>query len=187
VKGNHDELVTHSQSPETFSKEAQEALSFSRSKLSPAQLNYLRRLPLLHAETAWTLAHATLDGPENWAYVSTRLEAQTSFFYQKTNLCFIGHTHRPAVFLKEKEVRPVEFRRVDVHPERLKVARKFLFNVGSVGQPRDGDWRAAYVTYDSQEQIVDLRRVDYDVEKAASKIIKAGLPVALAKRLSRGN
>jgi diadenosine tetraphosphatase ApaH/serine/threonine PP2A family protein phosphatase len=89
--------------------------------------------------------------------------------------------------LKEKEVRPVEFRRVDVHPERLKVARKFLFNVGSVGQPRDGDWRAAYVTYDSQEQIVDLRRVDYDVEKAASKVIKAGLPVALAKRLSRGD
>jgi predicted phosphodiesterase len=187
VKGNHDELVTHSQSPETFSKDAQEALSFSRSKLSPAQLNYLRRLPLLHGETTLTLAHATLDGPENWAYVSTRLEAQTSFFYQKTNLCFIGHTHRPAVFLKEKEVRPVEFRRVDVHPERLKVARKFLFNVGSVGQPRDGDWRAAYVIYDSQEQIVDLRRVDYDVEKAASKILKAGLPVSLAKRLSRGD
>ncbi|MCX6934933.1 MAG: metallophosphoesterase family protein [Verrucomicrobia bacterium] len=186
VRGNHDELVTHAQNPVAFSKDAKEALSFSRQQLSPAHLNYLRRLPFTHMEGPLTLVHASLDGPENWAYVSTRLEAQTSFFYQKTNLCFIGHTHRPAVFLKEKEVRPVEFRKVDVHPERLKVARKFLFNVGSVGQPRDGDWRAAYVTYDPHEQIVDLRRVGYEVDKAAAKILKAGLPDSLAKRLFKG-
>jgi predicted phosphodiesterase len=83
VKGNHDELVTHSQSPETFSKEAQEALSFSRSKLSPAQLNYLRRLPLLHGETAWTLAHATLDGPENQSLFYRTYPSARSFLERK--------------------------------------------------------------------------------------------------------
>ncbi|NDB95119.1 MAG: metallophosphoesterase [Verrucomicrobia bacterium] len=118
VRGNHDELVTQNKNPETFSKDAQVALAFSREHLIPAQLNYLRRLPLVHVEEAFTLVHATLDGPENWAYISTQLEAQTSFFYQKTHLCFIGHTHRPAAFLKEEEVRPIEFRKVDVHPER---------------------------------------------------------------------
>ncbi len=186
VRGNHDELVTHKKNPDAFSIDAQKALSFSRNRLTPAQLNYLRRLPLTHMEESFTLVHATLDGPENWAYISTQLEAQTSFFYQKTHLCFIGHTHRPAAFLKEKDVRPVVFRGVDVHPERLKIARKFLFNVGSVGQPRDGDWRASYAVYDSKEQTVDLRRVGYEVEKAASKIVKAGLPDSLSARLFAG-
>jgi len=186
VRGNHDELVTHKKNPDAFSIDAQKALSFSRNRLTPAQLNYLRRLPLTHMEESFTLVHATLDGPENWAYISTQLEAQTSFFYQKTHLCFIGHTHRPAAFLKEKDVRPVVFRGVDVHPERLKIARKFLFNVGSVGQPRDGDWRASYAIYDSKEQTVDLRRVGYEVEKAASKIVKAGLPDSLSARLFAG-
>ena len=186
VRGNHDELVTHKKNPDAFSIDAQKALSFSRNRLTPAQLNYLRRLPLTQMEESFTLVHATLDGPENWAYISTQLEAQTSFFYQKTHLCFIGHTHRPAAFLKEKDVRPVVFRGVDVHPERLKIARKFLFNVGSVGQPRDGDWRASYAIYDSKEQTVDLRRVGYEVEKAASKIVKAGLPDSLSARLFAG-
>jgi predicted phosphodiesterase len=186
VRGNHDELVTYAQNPPAFSKDAQAALSFSRKNLNPGQLNYLRRLPLVHLDDTLTLVHATLDGPENWAYISTRLEAQTSFFYQKTSLCFLGHTHRPAAFLQEKEVRPIEFRNVDVHPERLKVPRKFLFNVGSVGQPRDGDWRASYVIYDSKDQSVHLRRVGYDVEKASQKVIKAGLPKSLSERLIRG-
>jgi diadenosine tetraphosphatase ApaH/serine/threonine PP2A family protein phosphatase len=75
---------------------------------------------------------------------------------------------------------------VDVHPERLKTARKFMFNVGSVGQPRDGDWRASYAIYDSKEQTVDLRRVGYEVERAASKIVKSGLPDSLSARLFQG-
>lgn len=186
IKGNHDELVTQRKDAEAFSQDAQTALNFSRKLLNPAQLNYLRRLPLTLMEETFTLVHATLDGPENWGYISNQLEAQTSFFYQKTHLCFMGHTHRPAAFLKEKEVRPIEFRKVDVHPERLKIARKFLFNVGSVGQPRDGDWRASYAIYDAKEQTVDLRRVGYEVEKAASKIVKAGLPDSLSTRLFQG-
>jgi diadenosine tetraphosphatase ApaH/serine/threonine PP2A family protein phosphatase len=73
-----------------------------------------------------------------------------------------------------------------VHPERLKVPRKFLFNVGSVGQPRDGDWRSAYAIYDSQSEIVELRRLNYDIDRAAEKILKADLPASLSKRLFKG-
>lgn len=186
VRGNHDDLVTHTKFPEAFSESAGLALQYSRQKLRPSQLNYLRRLPFVITLDQLTLVHATLDGPETWGYLTARLEAQTSFFYQKTPLCFLGHTHRPAAFTKDTTIRPLEFRKVDVHPERLRVSRKFIFNVGSVGQPRDGDWRASYAIYDSKAETVDLRRVNYEVEKAAKKVTKAGLPESLAKRLLRG-
>ena len=98
----------------------------------------------------------------------------------------MGHTHRPCAFAQEKEVRPLEFRLVDIHPDRTKAGRKFLFNVGSVGQPRDGDWRASYAVFSPEKQLIDLRRVNYNIEKASAKIIKAGLPESLSKRLFKG-
>lgn len=186
VRGNHDELVTLGKTPGSFSEAARVSLDFARRHLSPAQLNFLRRLPLVWMEDPLTLVHATLDGPESWGYITTRLEAQTCFLYQKTLLCFVGHTHRPCAFVQDREVRPLEFRQVDVHPDRTRGGKKYLFNVGSVGQPRDGDWRASYAIYSPQEQAVDLRRVNYNVEKSASKILKAGLPESLSKRLFKG-
>ena len=186
VRGNHDDLVLLGQISSSFSEDARISLEFARRQLDPAQMNFVRRLPLTWVEDPWTLVHATLDGPESWGYISTRLEAQTSFLYQKTRLCFVGHTHRPCAFAQEKEVRPLEFRQVDVQPDRSKSGRKFLFNVGSVGQPRDGDWRASYVTLSMDEHTVELRRVNYNVEKAAAKIVKAGLPPSLSKRLFKG-
>ena len=186
VRGNHDDLVTLGNPPSFFSEPARVSLEHSRRQLSPSQMNFLRRLPLVWMEDPITLVHATLDGPESWGYISTRLEAQTSFLYQKTALCFVGHTHRPCAFAQEKEVRPLEFRQVDIHPDRTKMGRKFLFNAGSVGQPRDGDWRASYAVYSPHDYSVDLRRVNYNIEKAASKILRAGLPESLSKRLFKG-
>lgn len=186
VRGNHDDLATSGKIPASFSEAAKISLDYACRHLNPSQRNFLRRLPMIWTEDPMTLVHATLDGPESWGYISTRLEAQTCFLYQKTPVCFVGHTHRPCAFAQEKEVRPLEFRHVDVHPDRTKVGRKFLFNVGSVGQPRDGDWRASYAIYDTLEQWVDLRRVGYDIEKASAKILKAGLPESLAKRLFKG-
>lgn len=186
VRGNHDDLVTLSKTPTSFSEAARVSLDYARRRMSPAQLNFLRRLPMTWVEDPVTLVHATLDGPESWGYISTRLEAQTCFLYQKTPLCFVGHTHRPCAFAQEREVRPLEFRQVDIHPDRTKLRRKFLFNVGSVGQPRDGDWRASYAIYSPNQHTVDLRRVNYNIEKASGKILEAGLPDSLAKRLFKG-
>ena len=186
VRGNHDDLVTLGKVSSSFSEAAQVSLDYTRRVLNPSQMNFLRRLPLVWVEDPFTLVHATLDGPESWGYISTRLEAQTCFFYQKTPLCFVGHTHRPCAFAQEKEIRPLEFRLVDVHPDRSKIGRKYLFNVGSVGQPRDGDWRASYAVFSPTEQTVDLRRVNYSIEKASSKILSAGLPESLSKRLFKG-
>lgn len=186
VRGNHDDLVPLGRTPPSFSEAARLSLEYAYRQLKPAQLNFLRRLPMVWMEDPITLVHATLDGPESWGYITTRLEAQTSFLYQKTLICFVGHSHRPCAFAQEKEVRPLEFRNVDVHPDRTKIRSKFLFNVGSVGQPRDGDWRAAYAIFSPDEYWIDLRRVNYNIEKAASKILKVGLPESLAKRLFKG-
>lgn len=186
VRGNHDDLVTLGTAPSFFSDAARISLEYCHQKLSPAQMNFLRRMPLIWTEDPITLVHATLDGPELWGYLATKLEAQTCFLYQKTPLCFVGHTHRPCAFAQETEVRPLEFRHVDVHPDRRKVGRKFIFNVGSVGQPRDGDWRASYAIYSPENQTVDLKRVSYNIEKASAKILKAGLPELLSKRLFKG-
>ncbi|NBU72003.1 MAG: metallophosphoesterase, partial [Bacteroidetes bacterium] len=186
VRGNHDDLATLKKIPSSFSEPAQISLEYARGQLNPSQLNFLRRLPMTWTEDPITLVHATLDGPEFWGYISTCLEAQTCLLYLKTPICFVGHTHRPGAFAQEKDVRPLEFRHVDVHPDRTKIGRKFLFNVGSVGQPRDGDWRASYAIYYPQEQWVDLRRVNYNIEKAAAKIVKAGLPESLSKRIFKG-
>lgn len=186
IRGNHDDLVTSDRIPSSFSEAARLSLQFARRRLDSSQLNYLHRLPMVWIHDPITLVHASLDGPEGWGYISTRLEAQTSFSYQKTPLCFVGHTHRPCAFIQEKEVRPLEFRQVNTQPDRTKIGRKFLFNVGSVGQPRDGDWRASYAVYSPESQTVDLRRVNYNVEKTASKILESGLPESLSKRLFKG-
>lgn len=186
VRGNHDDLVTVGKPPTSFSEAAKLSLAYARGCLNSSQLNFLRRLPMVWTEDPVTLVHATLDGPDLWGYISTRLEAQTSFLYQKTALCFVGHTHRPCAFAQEKEVRPLEFRHVDIRTDRTKIGRKFLFNVGSVGQPRDGDWRASYAIFSPQEYSVDLRRVSYNIDQASAKILKAGLPESLSKRLFKG-
>jgi diadenosine tetraphosphatase ApaH/serine/threonine PP2A family protein phosphatase len=104
-----------------------------------------------------------------------------SFSYQFTPLCFYGHTHVPRVFEKGEGVRTG-------HGLDFQLVRgvKYFVNVGSVGQPRDGDWRASYAVYDVAAHLVQIRRLEYDIIAAQQKIIDAGLPKLLAERLAVG-
>jgi diadenosine tetraphosphatase ApaH/serine/threonine PP2A family protein phosphatase len=101
---------------------------------------------------------------------------------QQTALCFNGHSHLPVVFRMKGRV--VEFN--EYHTLKLEPGWKYLINVGSVGQPRDSDPRAAYVMYDDETQTVSLHRVEYDVSAAQAKIRAAGLPESDAQRLAVG-
>src|SRR5579884_1596034 len=125
--------------------------------------------------------HATLDTPGQWGYVFNTLDAAASFTYQRTTLCFFGHTHVPMVFIRDESVRREKLERVRIEP-----AKKYFINTGSVGQPRDGNWRAAYCIYDKENQLVEQVRVKYDLATAQKKIAKAGLPRLLAERLAIG-
>ena len=129
----------------------------------------------------FTIVHATLDTPEQWGYVFNNLDAAASFTYQHTTVCFFGHTHVPMAFIRDDGVH-----RVRIEQLRIEPSKKYFINVGSVGQPRDADWRAAYCVYDIENNSVEQRRVKYDVAAAQKKIIEAGLPHLLAERLAIG-
>lgn len=181
VRGNHDEGASEDSSLEDLNPLAEAALLWTRGQLSTDQREWLRDLKLVRQVRDFTIVHATLDSPGSWGYVTNRFDAMASFSYQFTSVCFYGHTHVPRVFEKADVVRAG--RGFDVAMER---GVKYFVNVGSVGQPRDGDWRASYVIYDSEAQFIGIRRVEYDVAGAQETILAAGLPALLADRLSYG-
>ena len=129
-----------------------------------------------------SIVHATWDTPETFGYVFDHLQAEANFINQPTPLCFNGHTHCPIIY--EKQMNGVF--RIDAQDLTLPIGRKYFVNVGSVGQPRDGDPRASYVIYRQMERKIVFRRLEYDVEAAQARIRAAGLPERLAQRLEVG-
>lgn len=181
VRGNHDHYCACEENLTGFHPLAANVVTWTRNQLKPDQMDFLRNLKYVAPVQSFTLVHSTLDNPEMWGYVYDKLEADANFNYQYTSLCFFGHTHVPLAFEKMADVKLGLYARI-----KIALGRKFFINVGSVGQPRDGDPRSAYVLYDVKTNEVSLRRIPYDIEKAQTKIIAAGLPAALAERLAAG-
>src|SRR5437867_10365766 len=181
VKGNHDEQASLSESSTDFNELAERAIEWTRGNLTEQDKEWLRSLRLQQQVRDFTIVHATLDTPAQWGYVFNNPDAAASFTYQHTTVCFFGHTHVPMAFIRDEGVR-----RVRIEQLRVEMSKKYYINAGSVGQPRDSDWRAAYCLYDVENNIVEQRRVKYDLATAQKKIIKAGLPSLLAERLAIG-
>ena len=194
VKGNHDEQASLLESSRDFNEMAEAAIQWTRDHLTEEDKEWLRGLKLQRQVRDFSIVHATLDTPEQWGYVFNNLDAAASFTYQHTTVCFFGHTHVPMGFIRDEGVQ-----RQRIDKLQIDTAKKYFINVGSVGQPRDGDWRAAYCIYHidgdagaaqnrsvNQVALVEQRRVKYDLETAQKKIIDAGLPRLLAERLAIG-
>jgi len=181
VKGNHDEQGSLPESSSDFNELAERAIKWTRNNLAEEEKQWLRELPLQKQVRDFTIVHATLDTPAQWGYVFNNLDAAASFTYQHTTVCFFGHTHVPMVFIRGDGVR-----RESIEHIRIESTKKYFINMGSVGQPRDGNWRAAYCIYDMENNLVEQFRVKYDLAVAQRKIIKAGLPRLLAERLAIG-
>ncbi len=171
VKGNHDEQASIGASTEAFNELAEEAIDWTREHLSAEDKSWLADLPLTRQVHDFTIVHATLDCPGQWGYVFNDLDALASFACQHTSLCFFGHTHWPTAFVQDEE----DVRRIAVGEIVLAAGDKYFINPGSVGQPRDRDWRAAYCILHTDRQIIEQRRVEYDLKTAQSKIRQAGL------------
>ncbi|MBL69812.1 MAG: metallophosphatase family protein [Verrucomicrobiales bacterium] len=181
VMGNHDEYVGNDIDLSSFNPVAAEAVLWTRSQLSEEERKWLRDLRYIRLVDSFSVVHATMDGPKYWGYVQSKMDAAASFTYQTTPVCFHGHTHVPLAFTEDLDISGGAYESVKV--ERNK---RYFINVGSVGQPRDGDPRAAYVIYDTDAQTIQLFRLNYDLEKAQEKIRAAGLPDRLADRLGLG-
>lgn len=181
VRGNHDHYCAYDECLEDFHPLAANVVDWTRRQLTPDQVEYLRDLKLTRRIAGFTIVHSTLDMPDKWGYVFDTLEADANFNYQSTTLCFHGHTHVPVVYEKSSRVTREEYSKI-----KIVLGKKYFINVGSVGQPRDGDPRSAYVTYDPEQKEVALHRIEYDIPSAQDKIRRAGLPEKLAKRLELG-
>ncbi len=181
VKGNHDEYCSTDENLEGFNPHAAEAVNWTRQQLTLDDRQWLKELKYLRLVANFSIVHATLDVPQRWGYVFDRLAAAASFTYQNTAVCFFGHTHVPVAFIRDSVVRGGTYSKFKVEP-----GRKYFVNVGSIGQPRDGDPKAKYVVYDMDEGSIELRKLDYDIATAQRKILAAGLPPRLAERLALG-
>ncbi|MBS0660824.1 MAG: metallophosphoesterase family protein [Verrucomicrobia bacterium] len=181
VKGNHDEQAAINDSLEGFNPLAEEALNWTRNHLTAEDRKWLNDLKMVRQVRDFTIVHATLDTPHRWGYVFNQLDAAASFTYQTTGVCFFGHTHAPRAYIKDGAIVSVALDKIT-----FEMGKKYFINIGSVGQPRDGDWRAAYTIYDIESNSIQLRRLEYDIQTAQRKILEAGLPRRLADRLAIG-
>lgn len=181
VKGNHDEDASGNHSLETMNPVAAAALEWTRQQLTAEQRQWLTRLRMVRQVSDFTVVHSTLDQPTHWNYVTNRFDAMSNFSYQFTQVCFHGHTHVPRVYAKSDKVEELAADSIIIED-----GTKYFINIGSVGQPRDGDWRACYAIFDLDHRMVVFRRVEYDISKTQEKIIAAGLPQMLAERIQEG-
>jgi predicted phosphodiesterase len=120
------------------------------------------------------------------AYVFSDFDAYQIFSAFDAPLTFFGHTHIPSLFVRHPGGIEVALLRGEAGTIRIEAGFQYLLNPGSVGQPRDRDPRASFMTYDSDRRLVRWQRVDYPIPRAQERIVKAGLPKVLADRLAAG-
>jgi len=183
VLGNHDAGCIGKLRLEYFNDYAKKAIIWTQGKLDKASSDYIENFKLIHEEAGTCLlVHGTLDAPGEFNYMINGDGALRSLGMTETRVLFVGHTHVPGIFECRERVAKY-FHRDKI---RLKKNSRYVINAGSVGQPRDGDPRASYVIYDTENNKVEMRKVAYDVEGVRAKIIGAGLPHFLGYRLLKG-
>ena len=213
VAGNHDHAVTGQLNPDRFNSAARAAALWTAARLATDELRWLAGWPEIApaGEGDFTLVHGSLRDPI-MEYLISAPAARATFARQQTPFCLVGHSHYPLVWTETRgdsgngngAAAGAEASLLDTaSPLPLRRGRRQIINPGSVGQPRDGDWRASYILYDSAARhnadtaataagtadaagIMEHRRVEYDIAAAQAKIRAAGLPAILAERLAEG-
>lgn len=182
VRGNHDHAAFDAGEDRYFNSWAREAIGWTRERLVASERRYLEDLEFTAVADGALLVHASPAAPRAWRYILSAAEAGPEFASFAEPVCFIGHSHVPMVIV-QTESGESELRNGEVE---LEPGRRYIINVGSVGQPRDGDPRAAFGLFDSEERVYRLARVEYDAETTSRKIIDSGLPPFLGERLLAG-
>ena len=170
VKGNHDEYCATDMPLDGFNPKAAKMVEWTRRQLREDHRRWLHSLDYVGKVEDFTIVHATLSGPEKWQYVFDKSAAAENFTHQKTQVCFFGHTHVPFAFISDSHVRGGTYSKF-----KVEAGKKYFVNAGSVGAPRDNDPRAAYVVYDMDSGVIELRRLEYDIAETQRKIRDAGL------------
>ncbi len=172
VKGNHDDALHDTGTYSLINPYARAAIDFDREVLSPESSEWLRSLPLTLKIEDVLLVHSSPSVPHDWKYVLSDSDARVELKAFEERICLIGHTHVPVIF--------------ETEPAGESEKGRQLINVGSIGQPRDGDKRASYGIIDTSDYTYQNFRIEYDTRMAGNKIISCGLPPFLAERLQKG-
>jgi len=183
VAGNHDWASVDLFSLNYFNRYAKEAILWTKEHLSKDNGYFLSTLKLVYQNEDLTLVHGTLNNPADFNYLIDIEAAQETFKLMQTKVCFVGHSHVPGIFVKDKNG---YLGYLEDNLITLKDQNYYIINVGSVGQPRDGSPLATYCIYDTEKKEVSIKRVSYDFQTTRKKIIQAGLPAFLGNRLMIG-
>jgi predicted phosphodiesterase len=194
VRGNHDKVVAGIENVESFNPIAGVAALWNREQLPADRLEWLRGLPkgpvTLADISSVQFVHGAPEDEDR--YVVTVQDAVVTLATSDASITFFGHTHIQGLFSLRAGMAD------SLHPEypsignkeswefQLETGSTYLINPGSIGQPRDGDWRAAFAMFDSEKRAVTFYRVPYDVRSAQERIFAANLPARLATRLTAG-
>jgi predicted phosphodiesterase len=182
LAGNHDQACSGSFSLDHFNSYALESIVWTKSVLKRQNKNFLSSLKIAYSDQFICCSHGAFYRPEKFFYVYSPFQAEKDFERMQTSLLFMGHTHVPLIFEKKGNKIKVFYKDC----ENIKKSSKYIINVGSVGQPRDGNPRAAYVIYDTKKRLVELKRISYNINKAQSTMKRAGIAEFLAQRLGQG-
>jgi diadenosine tetraphosphatase ApaH/serine/threonine PP2A family protein phosphatase len=187
VRGNHDKVACGLEQAEGFNAVAKSAARWTLDVLTPEHREWLANLPQgpTQVDDLVEICHGSPFDED--AYIFDELDALRALKVSTRPLCLFGHTHYPITFeLSGESIDSVGSSSASETQVQLRNGCKYLINPGSVGQPRDGDPRAAYAIVDTAERRVELVRTTYHVEDAQAKVVKAGLPEVLAQRLGVG-
>ena len=194
VRGNHDKACSGVSTMEDFNPIAGLAVLWTRTILTKSNLEWLRDLPVgpapLNGFEGIRIVHGSPRDEDE--YLLLMSDAMESLGDSQPPLTFFGHTHVQGGFFagydEAAAIRPVYKSKTKSEKFLFKMDKKtrYLVNPGSIGQPRDGDWRAAFAMFDSETYCITYYRVNYDVEKAQQRILDADLPERLATRLAQG-
>jgi diadenosine tetraphosphatase ApaH/serine/threonine PP2A family protein phosphatase len=187
VRGNHDKVACGLEQADGFNAVAKSAARWTLDVLTPAHRDWLCALPAgpTIVDEVIEICHGSPFDED--AYIFDELDAVRALKVSRRPLCLFGHTHYPVTFeLSAESFDSVGAANASESHVQLKPGSKYLLNPGSVGQPRDGDPRAAYAIVDTTLHRVELFRLAYAIEEAQAKVLRAGLPEVLAQRLAVG-
>jgi predicted phosphodiesterase len=182
VAGNHDLAASGQLDTTSFNQEAARAARWSNRQLSEDEARFLSGLPLKAEREDFTLVHGSPREPV-WEYILSERDASENLAHFKTRHCLVGHSHMAMYFRCGESCR---FGRPEALTNLDLTEGRYLINPGGIGQPRDGDPRAAYLIYDSETATMAFQRVSYDITAVQTRMQKAGLPLSLSERLAYG-